>query len=96
MLYCLLSGYEDARRKSADGLNLVESTKINRSIYAIHNVVYSLNANESHVPYRESKLTHMLKDSLGGLNRILMITCLVMLLIFTYGSSLVYSFLNFF
>ena len=83
MLYCLLSGYEDARRKSADGLNFVESTKINRSIYAIHNVVYSLNANESHVPYRDSKLTHMLKDSLGGLNRILMITCLVMLLIFT-------------
>ncbi|KAM4069014.1 hypothetical protein ACB094_12G057000 [Castanea mollissima] len=71
-----LAGYEDARRKSTDGLNLVESTKINRSIYAIHNVVYSLNANESHVPYRESKLTHMLKDSLGGLNRILMITCL--------------------
>ncbi|KAK7831428.1 kinesin-like protein kin-10c, partial [Quercus suber] len=71
-----LAGYEDARRKSVDGLNLVESTKINRSIYAIHNVVYSLNANESHVPYRESKLTHMLKDSLGGLNRILMITCL--------------------
>ncbi|XP_050253263.1 kinesin-like protein KIN-10C isoform X1 [Quercus robur] len=71
-----LAGYEDARRKSANGLNLVESTKINRSIYAIHNVVYSLNANESHVPYRESKLTHMLKDSLGGLNRILMITCL--------------------
>ncbi|XP_030925959.1 kinesin-like protein KIN-10C isoform X2 [Quercus lobata] len=71
-----LAGYEDARRKSADGLNLVESTKINRSIYAIHNVVYSLNANESHVPYRQSKLTHMLKDSLGGLNRILMITCL--------------------
>ena len=67
MLYCLLSGYEDARRKSTDGLNLVESTKINRSIYAIHNVVYSLNANKSHVPYRESKLTHLLKDSLGGL-----------------------------
>ncbi|GMY39578.1 kinesin-like protein KIN-10C isoform X2 [Fagus crenata] len=71
-----LAGYEDARRKSVDGLNLVECTKINKSIYAIHNVVYSLNANESHIPYRESKLTHMLKDSLGGMSRILMITCL--------------------
>ena len=50
---------------------------------AIHNVVYSLNANESHIPYRESKLTHMLKDSLGGMSRILMITCLVMVLNFT-------------
>jgi hypothetical protein len=37
-----LSGYEDARRKGVDGLNLVECTKINKSIYAIHNVVYSL------------------------------------------------------
>jgi kinesin family protein 22 len=83
MILCLLSGYEDARRKSVDGLNLVESTKINKSIYAIHNVVYSLNANESHIPYRESKLTHMLKDSLGGMSRILMITCLVMVLNFT-------------
>ncbi|GMY07203.1 kinesin-like protein KIN-10C isoform X2, partial [Fagus crenata] len=32
-----LAGYEDARRKSVDVLNLVESTKINKSIYAIHN-----------------------------------------------------------
>lgn len=71
-----LAGYEDARRKSVDGLNLVESTKINKSIYAVYNVVYSLNANENHVPYRESKVTHMLKDSLSGTNRILMITCL--------------------
>lgn len=83
MLYCLLSGYEDARRKSVDGLNLVESTKLNKSIYAVYNVIYSLNVNENHVPYRESKLTRMLKDSLSGTNRILMITCLVILSVFT-------------
>ena len=83
MILCLLSAYEDARRKRVDGLNLVECTKINKPIYAIHNVVYSLNANESHIPYRESKLTYMLKDSLGGMSRILMITYLVMLLNFT-------------
>lgn len=80
-VYTLLpfSGYKDTRRTGADGVDLVESTKINKSIYALYKVVYSLNANGSHVPFRESKLTHMLKDSLGGISRILMITCLVML-----------------
>ncbi|XP_034924326.1 kinesin-like protein KIN-10C isoform X2 [Populus alba] len=72
-----LAGYQDARRKSIDGQNLVESTRnINKSIHAIHNVVYSLKANETHVPYRESKITTMLQDSLGGAGRILMVTCL--------------------
>ncbi|XVE64243.1 hypothetical protein DITRI_Ditri07aG0085700 [Diplodiscus trichospermus] len=71
-----LAGYEDGRRKSTDGVNLLENNKINKSIYALQNVVYALNANESHVPYRESKLTRMLRDSLGGTNKILMVTCL--------------------
>ncbi|GMI99625.1 hypothetical protein like AT5G23910 [Hibiscus trionum] len=71
-----LAGYEDGRKKSTGGVNLLENNIINKSIYALHNVVYALNANESHVPYRESKLTRMLRDSLGGTNKILMITCL--------------------
>ncbi|TYH98176.1 hypothetical protein ES332_A12G291400v1 [Gossypium tomentosum] len=71
-----LAGYEDAKRKSTGSVNLLENNKINKSIYALHNVVYALNANESHVPYRESKLTRILRDSLGGTNKILMITCL--------------------
>ncbi|KAI9161133.1 hypothetical protein LWI28_014691 [Acer negundo] len=71
-----LAGYEDARRKSSEGLNLIEITKVNKSIYALHKVVTALNANENHVPYRESKLTRMLQDSLGGKSRILMLTCL--------------------
>ncbi|GMJ06517.1 hypothetical protein like AT5G23910 [Hibiscus trionum] len=71
-----LAGYEDGRRKSTGGVNLQENNIINKSIYALHKVVYALNANDSHVPYRESKLTRMLRDSLGGTNKILMITCL--------------------
>ncbi|KAK0593976.1 hypothetical protein LWI29_025796 [Acer saccharum] len=71
-----LAGFEDARRKSSEGLNLIEITKVNNSIYALHKVVNALNANENHVPYRESKLTRMLQDSLGGKSRILMLTCL--------------------
>ncbi|XP_022737058.1 kinesin-like protein KIN-10C [Durio zibethinus] len=71
-----LAGYEDSRRRSADGANFLENNKINKSIYALQKVVYALNANESHVPYRESMLTRMLRDSLGGTNKILMVTCL--------------------
>ncbi|KAM7491605.1 hypothetical protein LguiA_034526 [Lonicera macranthoides] len=71
-----LAGYEDSKRNSIDGGNLVESTRINKSLYALQNVVYALNANESRVPYRESKLTRVLQDSLGGRNHVLMLTCL--------------------
>lgn len=71
-----LAGYEDIRRKSSEGLIFVENTKVNKSIYTLYNVVYALNANESHVPYRESKLTRMLQESLGWKSKILMLTCL--------------------
>ncbi|KAJ4877511.1 ATP binding microtubule motor family protein [Raphanus sativus] len=70
-----MAGYEDSRKQCSD-LAPLEITRINKSIYALHNVMYALNANESHVPYRESKLTHMLKDCLQGRNRTLLITCL--------------------
>ncbi|PSS33062.1 Kinesin-like protein [Actinidia chinensis var. chinensis] len=71
-----LAGYEDARRKSFEGLNLVESSRFNKSLYALLNVIYAINANETHVPYRESKLTRMLQNSFGGANHVLMLTCL--------------------
>ncbi|CAK9185044.1 unnamed protein product [Ilex paraguariensis] len=70
-----LAGYEDVRRSSSDGSYFVESSRINKSLYALLNVVYAINANESRVPYRESKLTRMLQDSLGK-NHVLMLTCL--------------------
>ncbi|PSR93458.1 Kinesin-like protein [Actinidia chinensis var. chinensis] len=71
-----LSGYEDARRKSFEGLILVESSRFNKSLYALLNVIYAINANETRVPYRESKLTRMLQNSFGGTNHVLMLTCL--------------------
>ncbi|CAN6877551.1 unnamed protein product [Brassica oleracea] len=70
-----LAGYEDSRKQN-NGLGPLETTRINKSIYALQNVIYALNANESHVPYRESKLTRMLKDCLQRSNRTLLITCL--------------------
>ncbi|XP_042504063.1 kinesin-like protein KIN-10C [Macadamia integrifolia] len=52
-----------------------ESTRMNKSLCALQNVVYSLNVNER-VPYRESKLTRMLQDSLGEPTQNLIVTCL--------------------
>ncbi|XP_010454675.1 PREDICTED: kinesin-like protein KIN-10C [Camelina sativa] len=70
-----MAGYEDSRKQNS-ALGPLEIARINKSIYALQNVMYALNANESHVPYRESKLTRMLKDCLQGCNRTLLITCL--------------------
>ncbi|XP_019195426.1 PREDICTED: kinesin-like protein KIN-10C isoform X3 [Ipomoea nil] len=70
-----LAGYEDSRSSIRDGATLAESTRINRSLHSIMNVVFALNTN-SHVPYRENKLTRMLKESLGGNNYTLMLACM--------------------
>lgn len=72
-----LAGNEDNRRTCNEGIRLQESAKINKSLFALSNVIYALNNNEARVPYRESKLTRLLQDSLGGPNQSLLIACLV-------------------
>ncbi|XP_044489140.1 kinesin-like protein KIN-10B isoform X2 [Mangifera indica] len=71
-----LAGNEDNRRSCNEGIRLLESGKINQSLFALSNVIYALNNNKPRVPYRESKLTRILQDSLGGTSRALMIACL--------------------
>ncbi|KAG8381310.1 hypothetical protein BUALT_Bualt06G0109100 [Buddleja alternifolia] len=75
-----LAGYEDPRKSSRDGIRdgitAAENNRINKSLYAILSVVSAINANEARVPYRESKLTRILQDSLGGSSHILLLTCL--------------------
>ncbi|KAK1290100.1 Kinesin-1-like protein PSS1 [Acorus calamus] len=71
-----LAGYEVIKQVSDGGGHYSESSRINISLYALHNVVYALNANENHVRYRDSKLTRVLRDSIGGGSRALMIACL--------------------
>jgi kinesin family member C2/C3 len=44
----------------------VEAAAINKSLTALGQVFKSLATNTPHVPYRNSKLTHVLQDSLGG------------------------------
>ncbi|XP_062002483.1 kinesin-like protein KIN-10B isoform X2 [Rosa rugosa] len=71
-----LAGNEDNRRTCNEGIRLQESAKINQSLFSLSNVIYALNNNLSRVPYRESKLTRILQDSLGGMSEALMVACL--------------------
>lgn len=76
-----LAGSERASRTKNHGIRLFEGANINRSLLALGNCINALcDANlkgrRVFVPYRDSKLTRLLKDSLGGNCRTVMITCL--------------------
>ncbi|CAN9509199.1 unnamed protein product [Ophioblennius macclurei] len=62
-----LAGSEDNRRTGNQGIRLKESGAINLSLFTLSKVVDSLNSGTAiRVPYRDSKLTRLLQDSLGG------------------------------
>lgn len=67
-----LAGSECAGKTGASGSRLSEASAINKSLSALHDVVNALAQKASHVPYRNSKLTHVLQDSLGGRAKTLM------------------------
>ncbi len=70
-----LAGSERLKRTKTEGQRLQEGIKINKGLLALGNVINALSENKQHVPYRDSKLTRMLQDSLGGNSRTLMIAC---------------------
>ncbi|XP_033118562.1 kinesin-II 95 kDa subunit-like [Anneissia japonica] len=62
-----LAGSERQGKTGAAGVRLKEATKINLSLSALSNVISALvDGKSSHIPYRDSKLTRLLQDSLGG------------------------------
>lgn len=61
-----LAGNEDNRKTDNRGARMTESVNINSSLLALAKVVQALNDGEKRIPYRESKLTRLLQDSLGG------------------------------
>ncbi|XP_028905217.1 kinesin-like protein KIF3B [Ornithorhynchus anatinus] len=62
-----LAGSERQAKTGARGEQLKEATKINLSLSALGNVISALvDGRTTHVPYRDSKLTRLLQDSLGG------------------------------
>ncbi|KAK7123085.1 hypothetical protein R3I94_020010 [Phoxinus phoxinus] len=70
-----LAGSEDNRRTGNQGIRLKESGAINLSLFTLSKVVDALNTGAGgRVPYRDSKLTRLLQDSLGGSAHSVMIT----------------------
>ena len=61
-----LAGSEKLSKTGASGQTLEEAKKINQSLSALGNVIKALSAGETHVPFRDSKLTRILQSSLGG------------------------------
>lgn len=73
-----LAGSERLKRTGAIGQRMKEGININQGLLALGNVISAL-GDESrrgqHVPFRDSKITRMLQDSLGGNSQTLMIAC---------------------
>ena len=68
-----LAGSERICKSEAEGLRMFEACNINQSLSALGKVLYSLAGKQPHIPYRDSKLTHLLRDSLSGDAKTMMI-----------------------
>ena len=76
-----LAGSERASKTGNRGLRMIEGANINKSLLALGNCINMLHENNSknqsnYIPFRDSKLTRLLKDSLGGNCRTVMIACI--------------------
>eukprot|EP00075_Anas_platyrhynchos_P032365 XP_027321618.1 kinesin-like protein KIFC3 isoform X3 [Anas platyrhynchos] len=67
-----LAGSERVGRSGAEGSRLREAQYINKSLSALGDVIYALRSRQGHVPFRNSKLTYLLQDSLSGDSKTLM------------------------
>ena len=74
-----LAGSERQKRTQAEGVRLKEGININQGLLVLGNVISALGdpkkKGKTFVPYRDSKLTRLLKGSLGGNHKTLMIAC---------------------
>ena len=74
-----LAGSERAKRSGASGATLREGISINKGLLCLGNVISALTEDgqkRNYVPYRDSKLTRILQDSLGGNAKTFMIACI--------------------
>uniref|UniRef100_A0A914ZZR9 Kinesin-like protein n=2 Tax=Parascaris univalens TaxID=6257 RepID=A0A914ZZR9_PARUN len=72
-----LAGSERQAKTGATGDRFKEATKINLSLSALGNVISALvDGKSKHIPYRDSKLTRLLQDSLGGNTKTIMVACI--------------------
>ncbi|NXW60744.1 KIF25 protein, partial [Eurystomus gularis] len=71
-----LAGSECVGMSGVTGAALRETSFINRSLSALADVLGAIAEQRSHVPYRNSKLTHLLQDSIGGDAKLLVMLCI--------------------
>jgi hypothetical protein len=80
-----LAGSERIKRTGAEGARMKEGININKGLFVLGQVVSALSEwgqqggskkSNAHIPYRDSKLTRLLQDSLGGNSRTVMIACI--------------------
>lgn len=67
-----LAGSERLKHSQAEGDRMKETQNINKSLSCLGDVIEALGRGAGHVPYRNSKLTHLLQYSLGGNSKTLM------------------------
>ena len=72
---CDLAGSERLDKSGATGSGLTETKYINKSLSALSNVIERLQNGDANIPYRDSKLTFLLQNSLGGNSKTLAIVC---------------------
>ncbi|KAF8299174.1 kinesin [Trypanosoma cruzi] len=71
-----LAGSESASRANTDGLSLREGGFINKSLLTLGNVVDAIVEKRSYVPYRDAKLTRILRNCLGGSGMTFILCCI--------------------
>ena len=89
LFVCDLAGSEMVKKTAATGNTLREAKQINKSLSALGNVIKALTEGSSHVPYRDSALTRLLSEALGGnsktsllvVSRVLHIVCFALRLL---------------
>merc|ERR1712106_1191654 len=71
-----LAGSEKVGKTGVEGMGLEEAKNINKSLSALGNVIAALaEGNKTHIPYRDSKLTRILQESLGGNAKTTVVIC---------------------